>query len=325
MKRNELLSKVIRMGKMVLPLYLFTFLPLSMTAQDDDMYFVPSKENKVKEAKKYDTSRDTYYSGSNRSVDEYNRRIEIINPADSTGNDIIDFSAVRGVYPDSVYTQQQDESDDYTLTRQMSRFDDYTPSAAYWDGYRAGRWSSPWYNTWYSWYDPWYYDSWWYWNDPFYYSSWYGWRSPYYYSWYSPRYYGYYGYYRPWYGSGYVSRGTGSHMSPNLRSYQRKNYYSDGSRRSGVGSRAGNVGVGSRPSRSYSSSSGVGTRSSGSYSPSSGSFSPSSGSSSRSSGSFGSSSGGSRSSGGSFGGGGGGGSRPSGGGGGGVRNSGGRR
>ena len=197
MKRNALFNKVIRTGKMVLPLYLFTFLPLSMMAQDDDMYFVPTKENVAKEAKKYGMPEKTYYSGSNRSVDDYNRRALFRNPADTTGNDIIDFSAVRGVYPDSIYMQPA-ENDDYKLTRRMSRFDDYTPNEAYWAGYNAGRWSSPWRTSWYSWYDydPWYWDSWWYWRDPFYYSSWYGWRYPYYYSaWYSPYYYGSYRYY----------------------------------------------------------------------------------------------------------------------------------
>ena len=298
------------MNKLIL-LALVSGFSLSLMAQDDDMYFVPTKENKAKEAKKYGMPQNTYYSGSNRSVDDYNRRAMIGAPIDTTANDIIDFSAVRGVYPDSVSVGATE--DDYKLTRQMSRFDDYTPSEAYWDGYRAGRWSSPWYNSWYSWYDydPWYWDS-WYWRDPFYYSSWYGWRYPWYYStWYSPRYYGYYGYYYPWHGGGYISRGTGSHMSSNLRSYQRRNYNTDGSRRNGTGSRAGNVGVGTRQ-RSYSSSSSsnVGSRSSGSFGSSSGSFGSSSGGGSRSSGSFGGSSGG--------------GSRSSGGGGG-VRSSGGRR
>ena len=198
MKRNEFISKVIGMGKMVLPLYLFTFLPLNVVAQDDDMYFVPTKEKVAKEARQYGMPKDTYYSGSNRSVDDYNRREQYSYPVDSTSNDIIDFSAVRGVYPDSAYTGSA-ENDDYKLTRRMSRFDDYTPSEAYWAGYSAGRWSSPWYHSWYSWYDydPWYWDS-WYWHDPFYYSSWYYWRHPWYYSWYTPRYYGYYG----WYGGG---------------------------------------------------------------------------------------------------------------------------
>ena len=175
------------MKKLIL-LTLLSSISLSMVAQDDDMYFVPTKANVAKEAKKYGMPQNVYYSGSNRSVDDYNRRAMIGAPIDTTANDIIDFSAVRGVYPES--DSLMAESEDYKLTRRMSRFDDYTPSEAYWDGYRAGRWSSPWYNTWYSWYDPWYYDSWWYWNDPFYYSSWYGWRSPYYYtSWYSPLYY----------------------------------------------------------------------------------------------------------------------------------------
>lgn len=196
--------------KKIIFLTLVSAFSLSLMAQDDDMYFVPTKENLAKEAKKYGMPQNTYYSGSNRSVDDYNRRALFSYPVDSTGNDIIDFSAVRGVYPDSMMVSAN-ENDDYKLTRRMSRFDDYTPSEAYWDGYRAGRWSSPWFNSWYSWYDPWYYDSWWYWNDPFYYSSWYGWRYPYYYSaWYSPIYYG-----RPYryYGGGYVSRPSNTHGS----------------------------------------------------------------------------------------------------------------
>lgn len=233
------------MKKLIL-LTLVSAFSLSLAAQDDDMYFVPTKENVAKEAKKYGMPQNTYYSGSNRSVDDYNRRAQFSYPVDSTGNDIIDFSAVRGVYPDSVYSQSA-ENDDYKLTRQMSRFDDYTPSEAYWDGYRAGRWSSPWYNSWYSWYDydPWYWDS-WYWRDPFYYTSWhYGWRSPFYYStWYSPRYY-----YRPYryYGGGYVGRptysggsGQGGRGSNATRRYGRVTYES--SRSFGNNSNSNRVG-----------------------------------------------------------------------------------
>ena len=56
----------------------------------------------------------------------------------------------------------------------MSRFEDYTPSDAYWAGYRDGRWTSPWYySSYYPWYDSWY--------DPWYYGSYWGWYSPYYY------------------------------------------------------------------------------------------------------------------------------------------------
>lgn len=265
------------MKKLIL-LTLVSAFSLSLMAQDDDMYFVPTKENVAKEARKYGMPQNVYYSGSNRSVDDYNRRAQFSSPVDSTGSDIIDFSAVRGVYPDSAYSQPV-ENDDYALTRRMSRFDDYTPSEAYWDGYRAGRWSSPWYNTWYSWYDPWYYDSWWYWNDPFYYSSWYGWRYPYYYStWYSPRYYGYH-----YYGGSYISRGGSSRLSSNMRFYDRHNYSSDGSRRDGTGVRAGNVRV-SRPNSNNASPT---INSTPRTIRSSGSFGGSSSGVSRSSGSFG--------------------------------------
>ena len=254
------------MKKLIL-LTLVSAFSLSLMAQDDDMYFVPTKENVAKEARKYGMPQNVYYSGSNRSVDDYNRRAQFSSPVDSTGNDIIDFSAVRGVYPDSAYSQPVENDDDYT------------PSEAYWDGYRAGRWSSPWYNTWYSWYDPWYYDSWWYWNDPFYYSSWYGWRYPYYYStWYSPRYYGYH-----YYGGSYISRGGSSRLSSNMRFYDRRNYSSDGSRRDGTGVRAGNVRV-SRPNSNNASPT---INSTPRTIRSSGSFGGSSSGVSRSSGSFG--------------------------------------
>jgi len=169
--------------------------PLATLAQDD-MYFVPTKENVEKSAAHYGMPRETYYSGSNRSVDEYNRRIRsTVEPLDSAGNDIIHFDAAEGQYPDSI------AGGDFECTRKMSRFDDYTPDDdAYWRGYyagRAGRWS-------WGWYDPWYYGSYYSWYDPWYYSSYYGWYDPWYYGWgyYRPWHYygGWYG--RPWYGGG---------------------------------------------------------------------------------------------------------------------------
>lgn len=187
------------MKKLVLLSVLLGAMPITMMAQDDDLYFVPTKENVAKEAEKYGMPTDTYYAGSTRSADEYNRRAwSRVAPIDSAGNDIIDFSAERGIYPDSAYN----DLSDYQYTRRMSRFDDYTPSEAYWRGYEDGRWLSPWYyNSYYSWYDPWYYE-------PWYYSGWYGgywgWRSPYYYStWYSPYPYRY-GYWGGWYSPRYI-------------------------------------------------------------------------------------------------------------------------
>ena len=162
-------------------------LPLQLMAQEDDMYFVPTKENVAKEAENYGMPKKTYYSGSNRSIDDYNGRLSsTVTPIDSTGQEV--------------------ETEDYQYTRQLSRFDDYTPSQAYWEGYRDGRWLSPWYYGrygWYStWYDPWYIS--WYdpWYDPWYYGGYYSWSSPWRYGWYSSYYYrpwGYYSWYRPYY------------------------------------------------------------------------------------------------------------------------------
>ena len=186
-------------------------LPLSLVAQDDDLYFVPKKKSVEKVTDNYGIPANVYYVGSDRSIDEYNRRTksyyEVIG-ADSTLNDTISFSAEKGIYPDSI------SDEDFKLTKEMSRFDDYRLSDydAFWAGYNAGRydwaWHSPWYYSRYGWYDPWYYSR-WAWYDPWYYG--YGWYNPWYYGygWYDPWYYGY-GWYSPgyyaWYGSGRVGR-----------------------------------------------------------------------------------------------------------------------
>ncbi len=177
-------------------------MPLSMQAQDDDMYFFPSKSKAEKLKERSAASDQTYYSGSSRDVDEYNRMggstYDYLG-ADSTLQDVIDFDGIAGVYPDSV--------GEYELTRKMSRWDGYEPSQAYWSGYQDGRndewsmshWHSPWYYSYYPWYDSWGYD-------PWYYSSWhYAWYDPWYYDpWYIPGYR--YGYYRPYWGGGYSRR-----------------------------------------------------------------------------------------------------------------------
>ena len=174
------------MKKLLLFSMLVIALPQTMSAQDDDLYFVPKKTTAPEEEQdRFGMPKDTYYSGSDRSVDEYNRRfksrVEVLD-GDTTKNDIIDFSAEKGVYPDSL------QIEDYKLTKRMSRFEDYrlADNAAFWAGYDAGRrdwgWHSPWYYSSYGWYDPWYYSS-WRWYDP----------------WYDPWYYGYAGWYDPWY------------------------------------------------------------------------------------------------------------------------------
>ena len=209
------------MNKKILVSLILGALPLTLMAQDDDMYFVPSKKNVEKEAADYGVPRSTYYSGINRSVDDYNRRGSYyqVLPSDTTGNDIITFSGTKGVYPapDSISADE-----DYALTRQMARYDGYEPEQAYREGYRDGRrdsWHSPWY---YSSFYPWY-DSYWYWNDPWYY-GWHGaWYDPWYYDYYWYRPYGWYrwhyGWHRPYYYGGVTYYGGGGGGSSKYRRY----------------------------------------------------------------------------------------------------------
>jgi hypothetical protein len=177
------MNKAMVAVKWCLPFYLFAFMPLSMQAQDDDLYFMSKKNKSTKVEEVHDTygmPKDTYYSGSDRDVDEYNRRWK---------------SQVEEI-TDSVDSLKED----YALTKKMTRFEDYrlADNAAFWAGYRAGRedwrwgWHSPWYYSYWGWYDPWYdpwfdpwYDPWYYgyagWRGPWYYRGYWGWRYPYYY------------------------------------------------------------------------------------------------------------------------------------------------
>ena len=94
------------MKRLVLFSLLVGVLPIAANAQDD-MYFSPKKNMAEKQTTIERKDIPTYYSGSNRDVDEYNRRglgscyQEIGN--DSTGNDIIDF---YGNVPDSTYSRK---------------------------------------------------------------------------------------------------------------------------------------------------------------------------------------------------------------------------
>ncbi|MGN0283090.1 MAG: hypothetical protein ACI4B3_12475 [Prevotella sp.] len=184
------------MKRLIIIPMLALIMPLTTMAQDD-LYFVPTKANIKKSTEKYGMPKDTYYCGSQRSVDEYNRRLRSkVEPidADSVGNDVITFDGVVGQYPDSMSINNDE---DFKCTRKMSRWDDDYRNA-YWDGYTDGRfgrwygWSTfydPWYYGYYGWYDPWYYGSWYGWHG--YYGGWYG----YYSYWYDPWYYGWGGYY----------------------------------------------------------------------------------------------------------------------------------
>lgn len=251
-------------------------LPLSAMAQDD-LYFTPKK--------KAQASADTepaYYVGSNRDVDEYNRRGKYWSHYqklgnDSLGNDIIQFQQGNGVYPDSVYVdttfvakyRSNAGDDDFAYSRRMSRWDGYYDpwlySYRYSYGYSPYYWRSAWYDPWYSdpFYDPWYprYYGYYGWYNPYYYAGW-GWPG-YYHGWGWPGYWGGvyvthsgsrggYAGYRSWggtqrQGSGrsvaYGQNGTRSFGGRNSRTYDNRTF---GNRNNPT--RQDNYNFGGRPS-----------------------------------------------------------------------------
>ncbi len=195
------------MKKMFILAFFVAMAPLSLMAQDDDLYFNPKQEAKKAAAEREAMEREiaANYSGSKRSVDEYNRHGRFVSRlqkigTDSLGNDIISFRVGKGVKPDSIYDDAAfvekylSKDDDYEYTRDMSRWDGYYDPWLY-DFYGVGPyywrsaywgWRNPWrYGYYAGWYDPWF--------DPWYYG--YG---GYYAGWYDPWYYGWGGYYRPW-------------------------------------------------------------------------------------------------------------------------------
>ncbi|MDY6093326.1 MAG: hypothetical protein SPI57_09110 [Prevotella sp.] len=181
--------------KHYLSLITLLLLSLSMQAQDD-VYFVPKPKPQP---------RSTYYSGCQRSVDEYNRRPihSYITPIDTAMSDVITFDSIVGSYPDSLLSLHSDTvriasyeaSDDYLCTRRMKRFDDYQWEepyrVGYYDGFADGFHRSAWYPYW-----DWGYSS-WYWDWPYRY----GWCGYWGYSWYGPHYH--YGCYPGWVGVSY--------------------------------------------------------------------------------------------------------------------------
>ena len=169
------------MKKLFLFLAFAGVMPLSALGQDD-VYFTPAKSV----SKNSRENSPTYYRGSNRSVDEYNRRGRLKSyyqkiGTDSLGNDIVTYQRMSGVSPDSIYIDtayvypgSASFDDDYAYTRRMSRWD------GFYDPWFYGAYD-PWYYGYTGWYDPWYYG----------YSGWYGWGYPYYgYGWSDPYYYG---------------------------------------------------------------------------------------------------------------------------------------
>jgi len=152
------------MKRLFLLLTLASALPLTALAQDDDLYFTPSK------APQTTNEAPAYYSGSKRSVDDYNRygirsMYQKIG-RDSLGNSMVRFRPGYGVLPDTTYVDtayigRALGDNDYTYTRRMSRWDGFYDPWFY-GYYGPWRWGyAGYYSPWYyynGWYDPWYYD-----------------------------------------------------------------------------------------------------------------------------------------------------------------------
>lgn len=177
---------------------------LAVQAQDDDLYFTPKKESKVEKIsdRQPQQERPAYYCGSNRDVDEYNRRGKLKSyyqkvGTDSLGNDVIEFRSGDGRYvseTDSIAVYPGSETyydgDDYVCSRRMGMYDGFY---GWYDPYFYNCWGYPYWRGWYGLYDPWYCG----WYDPWYYDRWYGWGYP----------HGWYGWYGWHGGSGYRSYG----------------------------------------------------------------------------------------------------------------------
>ncbi len=223
------------MRKFILMSMFVLAMPASMIAQDD-MYFVPTKKNVAESTADFGIPRGTYYSGSDRDVDEYNRQGSSVHQIDSAGNDGIEFDSVAGVYP----SVAQNSDDDYAYTRLMSRFDGYHWSDSYWAGFHDGR-----FDAW-GWGSPWYYSSWY--HSPWHYSGWF--YDPWYHGWYDPWYHGWHGH---WWGGPIYVGSSGGHTGT-------KNHLNGTGRRPLAGYGNGNATSTGRVTTGHSRNSGFGNR-----------------------------------------------------------------
>lgn len=158
---------------------LFAAMSLGGYAQDDDMYFVPTKKQKQaeREAAQRETPKvlheecDETVAGE-RDVDEYNRRGKAKDDVVLTDSAGVQWTLIVDENGETMWVPVEEtdadtavaaadttydfvDEDDYVYTRRLKRYHDYY---------------SPVYCV--TVYDPWYYDSWYY--DPWYYTGWYG-------------------------------------------------------------------------------------------------------------------------------------------------------
>ena len=175
-------------GRIILGMLLVALLPAKSMAQDDDLYFTPKDEpveEPAIESVPMAVEPHTYYIGSNRDVDEYNRQGRYWQHyqkigTDSLGNDIIEFSEGRGVYPDSLQIAETYVEDDRCGQEDFQYTSLFCRLIGFYD---------PWLYSHYG-FVPYYWNSiYWHWYDPWYYGYW---------GWYDPWYYGYWGWYGSW-------------------------------------------------------------------------------------------------------------------------------
>ena len=177
---------------------------------EDDMYFIPQKTKKKKNAKSaFDDDTPAYYVGSNCNVDEYNRHKKLVSTyqkigSDSLGNDIIRIFSNNEIYPDTSYvdtlfmiSKYVNNDDDYLYSSRLSRWGDYYYNIPYdiwrnysWWGYRPYSWPAYMYGRSWAWH---------------FHGGYYGWGYGFFDPWYDPLYWGLYygGYFDPYYLWGY--------------------------------------------------------------------------------------------------------------------------
>lgn len=246
------------MKKILILILMAQMLPDTLLAQNDDMYFVPKEKKEIKKVRTLPAvvTRDTYYCGSDRDVDEYNRRPSRINSSlvkvgvDSLGNDVFQFvSGNDSLTGDSLSRRGEGRSiepggyeaeEDYRCTRRMQRFDGYGGGGmdyddycyAYNRGYVDGLTS---WNVSFGWYDPWWYSSRYYGWSGWYNSFYFGWHGPWFGGWYDPWYPGWHNH---WYPGGYYPSvryysgitGTSNHSRGAYGSSRRHGTYNGHSR-----------------------------------------------------------------------------------------------
>lgn len=235
------------MKKLIFLTGAFLLVSLGTYAQDDDMYFTPSKTSKAKKTETLKIQEGTYdddavygglsstvedYNGksySDAEVDAYNRRgYKVSGDTLFIGDGDSLTSGLSGAYADELY------DNDYYYSHRMARFHDPVINIYY--GYGVPYWG--WHYGYYDYWD-WYTDPYWYWT-----WNW-GWNVyPWHYAW-----YGSWGWNYPWHGGWY----GGWHSHPGApRYYAHEHGFNGGRSNFGtphynkVGSAGGRIWAGGR-------------------------------------------------------------------------------